>query len=260
MYYNCAILCLRKGNVMNLEKNAPLYLQIKEELYRRIMEGEYRYDEMLPSEKTLVEQFGVSRVTIRKALDVLESEGMITRRAGFGTTINHDHSELKNFTMVKSFTNEMKESGAANTVTFSSTISIVFADSELMKRFHCEFSEKLYNLKRVRGSGDKAIVYSNTWLHLPIDLPTTKEFLFGSLYGYLIAENVVFSRFEEELEAMLPSRELREILKIEKDGAVLKRIRKGYDINNRLIEYTINYYDAKYYHYSVEVASIEKVR
>ena len=50
------------------------------------------------------------------------------------------------------------------------------------------------------------------------------------------------------------------ILNLDKDGAVLKRIRKGYSESGVLLEYTINYYDAKLYRYSVEVASIEKVR
>ena len=50
------------------------------------------------------------------------------------------------------------------------------------------------------------------------------------------------------------------ILNLDKDSAVLKRVRKGYSENDELLEYTINYYDAKLYRYSVEVASIEKVK
>ena len=70
----------------------------------------------------------------------------------------------------------------------------------------------------------------------------------------------MFSIFEEELEAIIPSKEAKEILNLSKDVAVLKRIRKGYDVNNVLIEYTVNYYDASLYTYKVEVAQIEKVK
>ena len=241
---------------MVYQNNIPLYIQVKNDIYRKIENREY--DNMLPSEKELISVYDVSRVTLRKALEELEKEDIIIRKAGFGTSINRNRSELKNFTLVQSFTNEMKETGAKNTITFSSTISIVFADKEMMKVFSCSNDRILYNLKRLRGSKEKAIVYSDTWLNIDIDLPTTRDFLFGSLYDYLISNNILFSRFEEELEAIMPSKELRELLQLEKDGAILKRIRKGYDVNNNLIEYTINYYDAKLYRYSVEVASIER--
>ena len=241
---------------MVYQNNIPLYIQVKNDIYRKIENREY--DNMLPSEKELISIYDVSRVTLRKALEELEKEDIIIRKAGFGTSINRNRSELKNFTLVQSFTNEMKETGAKNTITFYSTISIVFADKEMMKVFSCCNDRRLYNLKRLRGSKEKAIVYSDTWLNIDIDLPTTRDFLFGSLYDYLISNNILFSRFEEELEAIMPSKELRELLHLEKDGAILKRIRKGYDVNNNLIEYTINYYDAKLYRYSVEVASIER--
>ena len=195
-----------------------------------------------------------------ETLKDLEEEGIITRKAGFGTKINRNRNELKNFTKVKSFTSEMKDVGADETKTFSSTISIVFADAKMMELFNCEFSSRLYNLKRLRGVNDKAVVYSDTWLNLNEDLPTTREFLFGSLYNYLISKNVFFSKFEEEIKAIIPSKEMKELLNLDKDSAVLKRVRKGYDVNNKLIEYTVNYYDSSLYKYTVEVASIENVK
>lgn len=243
---------------MDFENNIPLYIQISNDILSKIETNVYK--DMLPPEKELAKEYSVSRVTIRKALEKLEKENVITRRAGFGTKINSNKDDLKNFTLVKSFTNEMKESGAKNSGTFSSTISIVYANKEMTSLFKCEESKKLYELKRLRGVNDKAIVYSDTWLNLPIDLPTTKEFLFSSLYDYLTSNGIYFSRFEEELEAIIPNKDMRELLSIDKDGAVLKRTRKGYSESGVLLEYTINYYDAKLYRYSVEVASIERVK
>jgi len=245
---------------MEKSNNLPLYVSIKEDIYNQIENGIYKDKEMLPPENELAAFYKVSRVTIRKALEELTKHGIIERQAGFGTTIKKEHKDLKLFTMVKSFTNEMKDSGQNNISTISSTISIVFADENLMNKFNCKFSEKIYNLKRVRGVNGKPIVFSDTWLRLPIDLPTDREFLFGSLYNYLISKNVVFSKFEEELEAVAPSKTMKDILNLDKDGVVLKRVRQGFDPNGQLIEYTDNYYDAKMYKYSVEVASIEKVK
>lgn len=242
------------------ETNLSLYLKISRELKEKIINGEYKSRELLPSELVLCDIYKVSRVTIRKALAELEKDNLIIRRAGFGTIINHDNNDLKNFTLVQSFSNEMKESTSSSCITFTSSLSIVFEKSSVDSLFRDKYTDKLYNLKRLRGAEDKPIVYSDTWLNLPIDLPTDREFLFGSLYQYLIDNNIIFSRFEEELEAIIPDDELRKVLKITKKDAVLKRIRKGYDLNNKLIEYTINYYDAKLYHYTVEVASIKSFK
>lgn len=63
----------------------PLYHQIYLVLRQRIGEGGYREGEPLPGEHQLAQQFGVSRVTVRRTLDALEIEGLIERRRGVGT-------------------------------------------------------------------------------------------------------------------------------------------------------------------------------
>lgn len=65
----------------------PLYTQIQEALVRRIVEGEWRPGELLPSEQALALQLGVSQGTIRKAMDALEAEKIIDRRQGKGTFV-----------------------------------------------------------------------------------------------------------------------------------------------------------------------------
>ena len=126
-----------------------------------------------------------------------------------------------------------------------------------------KFSQTSYKYKvKLVCPGEHETEINNSEIEpvIEIDLPTTKDFLFGSLYDYLIKNNILFSRFEEELEAIMPNKEWKDRLKLEKDVAILKRIRRGYDVNNKLIEYTINYYDASLYKYKVEVAQIEKVK
>lgn len=61
-----------------------IYLEIAESLRRRIASGEYGEGQVLPSEATLGKTHGASRVTIRKALEVLRSEGLVESRQGFG--------------------------------------------------------------------------------------------------------------------------------------------------------------------------------
>lgn len=59
------------------------------QLRRRIMEGEFAYDERLPAERNLAQEFGVSRGTIRSVLDILESQHLVARQIGSGTYVTH---------------------------------------------------------------------------------------------------------------------------------------------------------------------------
>jgi DNA-binding FadR family transcriptional regulator len=59
------------------------------QLRRRILEGEYSYEERLPAERNLAEEFSVSRGTIRSVLQILESQHLVTRQIGSGTYVSH---------------------------------------------------------------------------------------------------------------------------------------------------------------------------
>jgi len=59
------------------------------QLRRRILEGEYSYEERLPAERNLAEEFGVSRGTIRSVLQILEQQHLVTRQIGSGTYVTH---------------------------------------------------------------------------------------------------------------------------------------------------------------------------
>ncbi len=65
----------------------PLYQQVKDLLRRRIVDGTWRPDEVLPSEGRLAAEFGVSQGTVRKALDELAAQKLVVRRQGRGTFV-----------------------------------------------------------------------------------------------------------------------------------------------------------------------------
>lgn len=68
-----------------VEKNQPKYRQIVDSLRAGITTGQYRHGGRLPSEAELVRRFGVSRMTAVKAVQQLQQEGLLVRRAGSGT-------------------------------------------------------------------------------------------------------------------------------------------------------------------------------
>ena len=66
---------------------APLYEQVQAQILGRIKDGEWSVGQIMPNEGDLAREFQVSSGTIRKALEVLEDLGILTRRQGRGTFV-----------------------------------------------------------------------------------------------------------------------------------------------------------------------------
>jgi len=73
--------------MIEAERGPPLYRQVAERLRAAILDGETAPGDPLPSEQRLEERFGVSRITVRRALDELAAEGLIERRQGRPTRV-----------------------------------------------------------------------------------------------------------------------------------------------------------------------------
>lgn len=67
--------------------SAPLYRQVEEHLARQIAKGEYAPGSLLPSDGELCKVFGVSRITIRHAIDKLVASNLVRRQHGVGTHV-----------------------------------------------------------------------------------------------------------------------------------------------------------------------------
>ncbi|MEW5708185.1 MAG: GntR family transcriptional regulator [Pseudomonadota bacterium] len=84
------------------ESSVALYVQIADRLARDIAEGRYKPFQRLPSEQSLMERFGVSRVTVREAIALLARQGLVVAKQGKGTfvggpVVHHELQELRGF-------------------------------------------------------------------------------------------------------------------------------------------------------------------
>ena len=72
---------------MTRETTIPYYYRVAETLKGRIESRKYSPGDLVPSEKHLAEEFGVSNITIRKAMALLVEDGLVIRKRGFGTRV-----------------------------------------------------------------------------------------------------------------------------------------------------------------------------
>ena len=98
-----------------LDKNHPLpiYYQLKELIREKIATGEWKPGDLIPSERELCEEHGISRMTVRQAIQELLREGIVTIRRGEGTFVNNvPHTQM--LLKLEGFSSEMAKLGYRN--------------------------------------------------------------------------------------------------------------------------------------------------
>ena len=80
--------------MMIMDSSKPLYLQVKADIKNRILSKQYMPGDKLPTENELSDQYNVSKITIRKAIQNLSDEGYVNKVQGKGTFINFKKDKL----------------------------------------------------------------------------------------------------------------------------------------------------------------------
>ncbi len=110
----------------------PLYLQLARHLRNLIVDGRLDEKDALPGERELAEAFGISRVTVRKALRELTAEGLLRQRQGAGTFINRSPHLEQRLSALTSFTEDMSSRGLTpGSVWLSRTLAVATPDESM---------------------------------------------------------------------------------------------------------------------------------
>ena len=94
----------------------PAYAQLEQDLRLRIRSGKHRHGSRLPPEQALARLYGVSRVTLRQALERLADDGLISRRHGVGTIITPPPEVTLDLKPMESVTQQLRQAGYSTEV------------------------------------------------------------------------------------------------------------------------------------------------
>ncbi len=221
----------------------PAYIKVKDDIKEKIHSGIYKKDMRLPSENKLAEEWGISRMTARRALDELMHEGVLYRTRGSGTYVSanrYSQCDIMSFSeMVQSF----------GSVPSTDTLEKVFvSDDTIALALHLPRTTVFYAVKRLRKADGMPVAVET--LYLPIQLCEHLERLSfdGSLYEELKTQygwNV--AQQDISITAQIPTKEEREILELGKDEAVLKTEGVSLDSEGRTLFYERNVYSGSSY-------------
>ncbi|WP_031504968.1 GntR family transcriptional regulator [Pseudothermotoga hypogea] len=244
---------------MNVEEYpVPLYYRVYRELKRRISEGEYKPGDRIPPEIELVKSFGVSRLTIRRALEELKSEGLISRHKGKGTFIVGKKEE-ESMNVLKGFTDKAKEEGLSvrSHVLENRLIEI---PPELCQVFGLEQGAMVVLLRRVRFLNDEPVAIEAAYLNPAVDVRILsilkKDMSKESLYEFLRNElKIPLIRALEELELTHVSSSDAKHLGLQPGACALLRKRYTYTTNGKCVEFVRSIYRGDKYRFKMELRS-----
>ncbi|MDQ2091810.1 GntR family transcriptional regulator [Marimonas arenosa] len=211
-----------------------VYLSLKDE----IADGRLADGDNLPGEQRLAETFGVSRVTVRRALDALSADGLIERRVGSGTVVRANGFGKKpvamDFTTLMPQLVEMGQSTTARLLSFSYGPAPDF----VARAMKLGADEKVQIATRVRSADDRPFSHLTTYVPETIarnysehDLATTP------LFKLLERSGVHIGDAQQSVSATLAGPEVAEALEVAVGSALLSLRRVVRDETGKGVEY-----------------------
>lgn len=232
-------------------RKQPLYDQLVDILIDKI-EQEYQPGDLLPSERELSERYGLSRTTVRLALQELEKLGLVVRKHGRGTFVADRSAQMTDLMLSYSFTDQMLSMGRVPHTTIIE-FSEMGAEKNLAVHMSVKTGERLFKLKRLRSADGIPMMVERSYLPVRKFL-TLKRPLLDSMSLYEIIENVYHEKIrvaEEEFFASVARPSDAHLLGIAAGAPVLELSRTTLNDENEVIEYTLSVARADQFKYRV---------
>lgn len=227
---------------------APLYQQLQRALREAIADSRLEADEALPPERDMAEEFGVSRITVRKALDALVGEGLLIRRQGAGTFVAGRVE--KSFSKLSSFSEDMISRGRRpESVWLSRSSGVVTPDESLTLGLSPGAAVYRFNRIRYADGAPMAVEYST----VPGFCLPSEEVVTESLYEALDAQGARPVRALQRLRAVLFTADRARLLGVPDGSPGLFIERRGFLRDGRPVELTHSYYRGDAYDFVAEL-------
>ena len=225
-----------------MTKQLAKYKEIQEELLSQIQDGQFRAGDQIPTENELCEQYQVSRMTARKALDSLTAQGILTRIPGKGTFVN-SMKITKNAVSRRSFSDDVRSIGKVpGSILISYQVKRCSEVPEAAEALHLAPEELIHCIERVRTADNIKIALNYTYLPCSLFPSFDLRMLEGSLYHYINQQyEIDMNDFGKTISAVLPTPHQKKILEIDHE-ALLKICHPGVLTDGRHFEYSVTYY------------------
>jgi len=230
----------------------PLYIQVKDSLVRRLIDGAWRPGQLIPSEMELAREIGVSQGTIRKALDAMTADSLLVRRQGRGTFVSEPEESRLLFRYFRLTADDGSRALPDSRVTGFANVR---ATADEAGRLAVATGSLLFRIDRVRAMSDKSMIVETILLpaaRVPgLDksetIPNNVYRLYSTKWG------ITIGRASERLKAIAANAADAIELGCALGAPLLEISRIAYDLEDRPVELRLSRCRTDDVHYSSEL-------
>ena len=215
------------------------YIQVKDYVLAGITNGSWRAGERVPSENELVDLCSVSRMTARRALQELLFEGTLIRIKGKGSFVAEEKQQ-SSLLQIRSIATEIKEQGFEHDSKLI-CCDIQNADPIACKSLEISDTSQCGHSQLLHFQNEQPIQLEYRWVNLDIVPDYVSQDFDDKTPSEYLSSIAPVTEAEHHIEAIIGGLELRELLQVEQDEAILLLERKTW-CNGKLVSY------AKLYH------------
>lgn len=223
-----------------MSRQQPLYYQLAELLEKKIMSKEYVIGTCIPSERELCNTYGVSRMTIRAAIQILENKGLVSKMQGKGTIVCPTVVETP-IDSIQAMGQYIQSFGLTPTNKILHTRKRM-AGTKYSKIFHISKEDYIFEIFRLRLADNKPFALEYTYI--PYDIVPNIEdynFEFCSLYDLYLHNQIYLSTDNQTLGIVRIDSPESDLLKLPQNTAVFMLHNIVEDTGHRIVEYTRSY-------------------
>ena len=214
----------KSNNEIYPQNPQPLYLQVRNYIEDRIRSGSWKPDTRIPSENSLVESLGISRMTVNRALRELTVEGHLVRLQGVGTFVAKQKPQT-NLMEIQSIADEIKERGGVH----SCDIHLLQEETvspELAEEMGLAPGDRVYHSIMVHRDRGQAVQVAERYVNSVVAPDyLNQDYTVITPSEYLLSVTPV-TEAEHVIEAVMPDASMQELLEIERDEPCLVLYRK----------------------------------
>lgn len=231
-----------------MKSKGLLYVEIANTLKKDILEGIYPVGSQIPTENELEAYFKVSKITVRKAIEILSSEGYLEKKSGKGTTVLSNRLFNK-LSKAASFSSMIEENGhhLAKEILAVEKIQVGSEATDIA----LAFGKEAYKLTRFYRLDHEPYIYFEHYLPVLGEEQVLAEIGADSLYKWLANYQKLVNKFQDSFAVAPAETRIQELLDTD-SPYLLKRIRTSYSQNGEIIEISHAMYDTNKFPYMIE--------
>ena len=217
------------------------YRKVTDTVRKRIENGTYKVGELLPDQNALAKEFKVNRLTVKKALDILASEGLIYKQSGLGTYVRGKipFVNKEKDVAIDDFKETCQEFVPNRVKSDVLMFDVQLPNERIQKNLNIKRIDPVYEIKRVRMVDGEPIVLEHTYMPVKLVPELTKEICEKSIYAYMHDElNFTLSNAFRKFSALGADDEDVKVLNVEKGSPILEVEQVVYLTNGKTIEYS----------------------